>query len=76
MDIFELEKGAQKAAETRLHMVQDDLWRSEEDEEFEPESAYCGCDTCLVREILEAAWPYLYHIAHDPSTEKPEIPIS
>ena len=20
---------------------------------------YCGCDTCIVREVLDAAWPHL-----------------
>lgn len=23
----------------------------------------CGCDTCVVREILEAAWPHLLELA-------------
>jgi hypothetical protein len=74
VEAIDLEQLAQKAAEKRLHQVQDDLWRSEEDEEFEPDSAYCGCDTCAVREILDAAWPYLHALAHHPDVEKPEIP--
>jgi hypothetical protein len=73
-DAIDLEKLAQRAAEQRIHQVQDDLWRSEEDEDFEADSLYCGCDTCGVREILDAAWPYLYALAHHPDVEAPEIP--
>jgi hypothetical protein len=36
---------------------------------------YCGCDTCLVREVLDAAWPYLYRLAHDANTAVPYWPV-
>lgn len=39
---------AQALAEERLAS----LWGDEPEE-----SDFCGCNTCLVREILEAAWP-------------------
>ena len=32
---------------------------------------FCGCDTCVVREVIDAAWPYLYRLAHHPDTVAP-----
>lgn len=32
------------------------LWQAEEHGE-------CVCPTCIVREVLEAAWPHLRHVA-------------
>lgn len=54
----DLELRAQEAAELRIS----DLWAYENDElDEEPDSAgpFCGCLTCEVREILDAAYPYL-----------------
>lgn len=52
---------AQRAAELHLAACMEALWAYEEegDEDVEsPASApFCGCDTCIVREILWAAWP-------------------
>lgn len=45
---------AQKAAEDRL----DFLWSLEDDDE--DLGLYCGCTTCIVREVLEAATPELW----------------
>lgn len=76
-----LEIEAQRAAEARLTAANEWLWLDEEgeyagDHDDAREGAelagpYCGCDTCLVREVLDAAWPHLYRMAHDPDVEVP-----
>lgn len=43
---------AQRAAELRL----EECWETTEDDD----SAFCGCTTCIVREVLEAAVADLY----------------
>jgi hypothetical protein len=51
---------AQRAAEKHLDACHEAMWAWEEgDDEIEsPASApFCGCDTCIVREVLWAAWP-------------------
>lgn len=53
---------AQRAAEAHLAACQDAMFAYDEgDEEAEsPASApFCGCDTCMIREILHAAWEIL-----------------
>lgn len=63
--IRELEHRAQQRAEHRIevcHALLDD------DPELEDAAAelagpYCGCTTCDVREILDAAWPFLQRLA-------------
>jgi hypothetical protein len=76
LSLFDLERMAQRAAEQRMH----DAWASLEidiDDEALPvelAGAYCGCLTCDVREVLDAAWPYLYRMAIDPSTDPPALP--
>lgn len=68
---FELEQAAQRAAEIRLAAASDMLFHDEEGEpdgldhpEWDEVSApYCGCDTCIVREVIDAAWPYLKQLA-------------
>ena len=51
---------AQKAAEAHLAACQEAMFAMEEDVETEVESPasapFCGCDTCVVREVLYAAW--------------------
>jgi hypothetical protein len=57
---------AQKAAEAHLAACQEAFWDYEEgSEEIEsPASApFCGCDTCIVREVLTAGWPFAYKSA-------------
>lgn len=54
----------QRAAEERLEQVQEAFWALEADPEDEVAQAeaglWCGgCDTCYVREVLEAAVPIL-----------------
>ena len=71
MTAYELEQAAQRAAEIRLAAASDMLFHDEEGEpdgqdhpEWDEISApYCGCDTCIVREVIDAAWPYLKRLA-------------
>lgn len=54
---------AHHAAERHLAACHDALWAWSEREDGEPEpespasAPFCGCDTCVVREVLYAAWP-------------------
>lgn len=61
-----LEQQAQEAGERRLAYCSAVLFGEENDEEMPEELAgeqiaapYCGCDTCVVREVLDAAWQVL-----------------
>lgn len=59
-----VEQRMQEAAEQRLQQVQDAFWRLEENpDDLAAQDAagwWCGgCDTCCVREVLEAAMPVL-----------------
>ena len=59
---------AQQAAEKRLAYCNFLLYEEEDPEPWEgevsePVGAYCGCDTCVVREVLDAAWPHLLEVA-------------
>lgn len=53
---------AQQLAEAHLIACSEAMYDAYEDEE-PPESPafgpYCGCDTCIVREVLASAWPAL-----------------
>jgi len=60
-------KAATAAAERRLAIA---YAVESEDEEFLSElnpagsfdelaGPFCGCDTCVIREVLDAAWPHL-----------------
>jgi hypothetical protein len=63
---------AQKAAERRLAVGMAQVWGEEDDVvalELEPPAdpgelagPFCGCDTCIVREVLDAAWPHMIDI--------------
>jgi hypothetical protein len=53
----DFEAKAQQAAEADL----DDLPEPAE----QPCGPFCGCDTCIVREVLDAAWPYLLELARE-----------
>ena len=55
---------AQRAAEAHLAACYDAMNQWEEDEydssiESPASAPFCGCDTCVVREVLWAAWPIL-----------------
>lgn len=64
--IEDLQHEAQQAAELRLMTAVDMLMSG--DDEWQPEwddlaGPFCGCDTCVVREVLDAAWPFMRRIA-------------
>ena len=69
----------QKAHDAGLRRLEsaNNVILNDEDEELAAKTVlaapYCGCETCAVREVLHAAWPYLYALAHDPSTPVPEV---
>lgn len=58
---MDLDLQAQNAAEAHLEAC----WAWLDDDGPEPDMAgpFCGCATCLVRETLHAAWPYLRQLA-------------
>lgn len=67
-----LERAAQQAAERHLEACRVAYWHEELCEGGEctdeiPESPaaapFDDCDTCVVREVLWAAWPYLKRLA-------------
>ena len=67
-----LEREAQREAEKRLAAANNMLWHDEDSGDIEPvdrpewddiSAPYCGCDTCIVREVIDAAWPYLKRLA-------------
>lgn len=70
MTVDELEQKIQAAAEQRLM----EGWQFVHDESDGGTltGPFCGCDTCVVREVITSAWPYLYELAHHPDTERPE----
>lgn len=51
---------AQKAAEERLAELDQALADNDDD----AVGLYCGCETCMIREVLEAAWPALRRAAY------------
>lgn len=63
---------AQKAAEAHLAACWEAYWAEEESENLEglPESPacapFCGCETCIVREVLFAAWPIIEEAITEP----------
>lgn len=75
MTADELEDLAQQAAERRLAVATSVLF-DEEDELAAAEltAPYCGCDTCIVREVVAAAWPYLFRLSNHPDTVPPDLP--
>ena len=67
-EVEDLAQKAQRAAEARLADVTDRFWADEEGAEdawdgWDGTAPYCGCETCLVREILTGAWPMLLEAA-------------
>ena len=53
---------AQKAAEAHLDACFEAMWAYDEgDDEVESPALapFCGCQTCIVREVLWAAWPII-----------------
>jgi hypothetical protein len=70
-DAVTLEQQAQEAGERRLAYCNAILFEGEGEEmpeELAGEQAaapYCGCDTCIVREVLDAAWKVLLAIKEE-----------
>lgn len=51
---------AQKAAEEHLAACYEAMWDEHDEGLDSPAIApFCGCDTCVVREVLWAAWSHL-----------------
>jgi hypothetical protein len=71
VNVEEIEKAAQAAAEQRLYEASEFL--NEENDGSTLAALFCGCETCVIREVLEAAWPYLYRLAHHPDTQVPDL---
>jgi hypothetical protein len=67
---------AQEAAEKHLTACWEAYWAEEETEDLDslPESPACapfdGCETCVVREVLFAAWPFMERSVEDPQDPK------
>jgi hypothetical protein len=70
-DIERLSRNAQRSAEARLFDCMDGLYDDEVgDSAIGP---FCGCYTCIVREVLDAAWPWLYEAATHPDVIPPVL---
>lgn len=54
---------AQKAAEEHLDACYEAMWKAEEEDDFAVDSPasgpFCGCETCVVREVLHASYEFL-----------------
>lgn len=57
----ELERAAQDAGEAAYNAIEFD-------------EGDCGCETCIVREILEAAWPHLLQLARNEVATSEAVP--
>lgn len=68
-NVFRLEQNAQRAAEARLWDCFEGLYDDEAGDSAV--GAFCGCYTCIVREVLDSAWPWLYQAAHDEHMPEP-----
>jgi len=68
--VVQLEQQAQRTAEARLMACMDEVYEDDY-EETVASAPFCGCYTCIVREVIDAAWPSLYQIAHSPAVEAP-----
>jgi len=70
-DIERLSQNAQRASEARL----DDCFEGIYDPDYGDSAvgAFCGCNTCIVREVLDAAWPWLYQAATPPDVIPPDL---
>ena len=63
---------AQKAAEAHLAACTEAMFAWEEGDDLAESPAcapFCGCDTCVVREVLHAAWPFLLLAAEEELTD-------
>jgi hypothetical protein len=77
----ELERKAQEAGEARLAYCQEMLYEDDHPDEpirppgefEEPCGPYCGCETCIVREVLDAAWPFMLEMAREEAREEVNV---
>ena len=74
MELDDLSDGIQKKAEQHLvscyevlHAEEDDYLP--EDENFSPFGPFCGCETCVVREIVTSVWDQLVEAVNSEKTE-------
>lgn len=68
VDSDELETNIQRAAERRLAYCHASAFEEDIPEELQDEqplAPFCGCDTCIVREVIDAAWPFVMELARD-----------
>ena len=73
MNIEDVGTEIQRKAEEHLMKCQEQLFGEEEGTdtgvEVETFGPYCGCDTCIVREVLGIAWDSLVEVANSDKTE-------
>jgi hypothetical protein len=73
MNIEDVGTEIQRKAEEHLMKCQEQLFGEEEGTdtgvEVETFGPYCGCDTCIVREVLGIAWDSLVEAANSEKTE-------
>jgi hypothetical protein len=73
MNIEDVGTEIQRKAEEHLMKCQEQLFGEEEGTdtgvEVETFGPYCGCDTCIVREVLGVAWDSLVEAANSEKTE-------
>jgi hypothetical protein len=73
MSIEDVGTEIQRKAEEHLMKCQQQLFGEEEgidaDVELETFGVYCGCETCIVREVLGTAWEALVEAANSEKTE-------
>lgn len=65
---------AHQAAEDRLDQLGEALYAAEEGldgADGADAGLFCGCQTCVVRETLEAAWPLLRQAAYEEFCREP-----
>lgn len=66
---LELEQIAQKRAEEHLAKCQEAMWDENGDESDGAESPasapFCGCETCIVREVLYVSWATLQELVEN-----------
>jgi hypothetical protein len=60
--------GAQRLNDANLVLAYEDNEPEISHQEYQTAAAelaapYCGCTTCVVREVIDAAWPYLSLLA-------------
>lgn len=77
--MIDYETLAQQAAEERLVGCLNALYAEDDDQTAPwPEDMagpFCGCETCVVREVLHAAWPHMRNLARAEFADQIEIEL-